>query len=194
MRHNFGILLGAGISYSGELPYDAKTRVKKAYKLLKRDKIQKLILSGGFTSSKFPKISEAKLYEIFLTSKGIPKKNLIMEENSLDTLGNAIFSKKLILKNNLTKDGRKEIALITSSFHMKRSLFVFQYIFGDSFTFTPFRSFPLSTGTLIRKFKEFKKFEATRLFFTNIQKGDHLKSEKLLKTILPLYHSKAGKR
>ena len=41
-----GIVLGGGISKENRIPYDSKTRIKKALKLLKKNKIHRLILSG----------------------------------------------------------------------------------------------------------------------------------------------------
>ena len=69
-----GILLGGGITKKGKIPADALTRAKVALKLLQKNEIQKLVLSGGFTSKKFSKISEARLFTRYFTNKGISKK------------------------------------------------------------------------------------------------------------------------
>ena len=47
-----GIVLGGGITKRGKIPLNAKTRIRKALKLLKNNTIQKLILSGNITVSK----------------------------------------------------------------------------------------------------------------------------------------------
>ena len=72
-----GILLGGGITNKGKISADALTRSKVALKLLQKNKIQKLVLSGGFTNKQFPKLSEARLFVKYFTKKGINRKKLI---------------------------------------------------------------------------------------------------------------------
>ena len=174
-----GILLGGGISNTKNVPYDAKKRAIKAYKMFKKNKIQKLIISGGYTNKKYPKISEAQLLFKFLTQKGIDKKRLILEEKSKDTIGNAIYSKKIIIKQKLSKD----ITIITSNYHMKRSLLVFHHIFGKGYQFTPAKSFPFSRKIITKTIKEFGYIKATKIILLQIPLGDHRKAETVLRKI-----------
>ena len=172
-----GILIGEGISSTGKLPAASITRVKKAYQLLNKNKIQKLILSGGYTSEKFPKISEADLFFKFLTKKSINKKQLIMEKNSIETIGNAVYSKKIILKQKLPK----KIALITSNYHMKKALMVFNHIFEKKYKFTPNKSYLVSSHTIFEIVKEIGNRKITKLALTQVPLGNHQKAERLLK-------------
>ena len=184
-----GILLGVGISKKGTLSHEAKTRVKKAYKLFKKNKINKLILSGGFTSRTYPKISEAKAYQQYLIKKGIKRNQLILEERSKDTIGNAIYSKKVINKNKLnkSKNKQKEITLITSNYHLDRALRVFQHIYGKNYTFIPVKSRPKLLHKIQNMLAEMESVGLDHLFLTQIKKGDHRKAETLLKKELPMY-------
>ncbi len=72
------------------------------------------ILSGGQGSDE--EISEAQCMENFLISHGVPKKNLIKEELSTDTVSNVQNSKRLLSQLGIS-DG---IVCISSEYHIKR--------------------------------------------------------------------------
>ncbi len=181
-----GILLGGGITKKGKIPADALTRAKVALKLLQKNEIQKLVLSGGFTSKKFSKISEARLFTRYFTNKGISKKKIILEEESKDTLGNAIYCKKLFVKQKLSK----QIILITSNYHLKRSLVVFQHIFGKPYKFVGKKSRPFIIHKIQNQLKEMESTGLDDLFISQFKPGDHRKAERLLLKELPIYWKK----
>lgn len=85
-----------------------------------------LILSGGGKNLE----SEADFMGGFLLQKGITNP-LYKETDSLDTKGNALFSKLLMKKENLLE--KKQILLITSNYHAPRSLYFFEALFGPSY-------------------------------------------------------------
>ena len=174
-----GILLGGGITKKGKIPADALTRAKVALKLLQKNETQKLVLSGGFTSKQFPKLSEARLFIRYFTKKGISRRKLILEEESKDTLGNAIYCKKLFVKQKLPK----QIVLITSNYHLKRSLTVFQHIFGKSYKFSGKKSRPFIVHKIQNQLKEMESTGLDDLFISQFKSGDHRKAEKLLISI-----------
>jgi hypothetical protein len=99
----------------------------------------KIILSGLSGLNPNIEISEAKFMFKFLQENNIPKTSMILEENSMDTLGNMIFSyeicQKLILENqgNTVEPENFEpinISLITETFHLGRSKELFLRLFG----------------------------------------------------------------
>lgn len=110
------IVLGAGLK-------DNKPNELLEFRLIKTLEYYKkypntiFILSGGV--GKNEKLSEAKAMENYLIEKGIPKKNLILEENSTSTYENLKFSKE-ILKNLKVKN----IGVISSSFHLYRTKYI----------------------------------------------------------------------
>jgi len=181
-----GILLGGGITNKGKISADALTRSKVALKLLQKNKIQKLVLSGGFTNKQFPKLSEARLFVKYFTKKGINRKKLILEEKSKDTLGNAIYCKKLFVKEKLLK----KIILITSNYHMSRSLTVFQHVFGEEYSFIGKKSKPFIVHKIQNQLKEMESTGLDDLFLSQFKSGDHKKAEKLLVKELPIYWKK----
>jgi uncharacterized SAM-binding protein YcdF (DUF218 family) len=171
-----GVILGGEITNRGKISKDALSRVKKGLKLFKQDKINKFVLSGGFTNQKFPKLSEAKLFKDYLIKHGVPKNKIILEEESKSTLGNAVYCKKLFVKKKLAK----RITLITSDYHMGRALGLFKHVFGKQYKITPVRSKPFLAYKIQNMFAELESYGVDELFLAKVPQGKHEKAEKLL--------------
>ncbi|MFK4480948.1 YdcF family protein [Bacillus sp. RC206] len=77
----------------------------------------KIIVSGGIPAQG---ITEADAMSKWLILKGINKDRIILENKSMDTIENALFT-ILILE----KEGFKNITLVTSASHMRRALTIF---------------------------------------------------------------------
>ena len=63
--------------------------------------------------------SEADLLKRFLIMTGMSEKDILIEEKSVNTRENAVFTKEFLEKNGIATD--QEFVLITSAFHMPRS-------------------------------------------------------------------------
>jgi len=124
------VVFGGGTA-KGMMPPNAKYRVEKAVEL--KDDTKKILMSGykPFEIKKDPTKSEAELMKDFAINLGVDKKNIILEEKSLDTVGNIVFSKFII-----DKKGYKNIAFVSSDFHMKRIENICKDVFGDSYNMT----------------------------------------------------------
>lgn len=122
-----------------------KSRSKKLIELLKNKKLiflkehttlekfwndKVILISGlsGFNPNIPKKYSSAEDVRTFLIHRGIPNKVIIKEEQSLDTLGNIIFSFPII-NNFIIKYKKINLVLITEGFHMKRAKELFLRIF-----------------------------------------------------------------
>jgi uncharacterized SAM-binding protein YcdF (DUF218 family) len=121
------ILLGGGIidnvpDLSGiGVPTDRMLgRIVTAVRLQKKLNLP-IIVSGGKVYQS--KRSEAPIVRRFLIDLGVEKEQIIIEENSRDTYENAKYTKELCLQNNY-----KNPILITSAYHMKRSLLSFKKV------------------------------------------------------------------
>lgn len=139
-----------------------RPRSKKLLQLIRthnlKDDEYKIIISGysGFlldvdTSESF-RISQ------YLISKGINTNNIILEENSMDSLGNMYFSVQKIgtLLYNVDKNSPLTICLVTEQFHMKRAKALFEL-------FTPFL---LITHTnIIFEYQEANSFGISSYFW-----------------------------
>ncbi len=82
----------------------------------------KILISGGSGSISHPNHREASYVKNYLESIQVPDSSIIVENNSKNTYENAVFTKHIL--DSLHFKG--SILLVTSSFHMRRSLAIFQ--------------------------------------------------------------------
>jgi uncharacterized SAM-binding protein YcdF (DUF218 family) len=79
--------------------------------------------------------------------RGVPGKDIIVEEKSVSTYENAIFSKDIVLQQNL-----KSAMIVTSNYHMLRSKMVFERVFkgtGVKLVFCAAKGTSLYNGHLV---------------------------------------------
>jgi hypothetical protein len=98
-------------------------RLAFALPLVRKFSTVPVVLSGGGRTVEL----EARVMYDFLIQHGVAPSRLILETDSLDTVGNAIFTYFALARHSVS--GNK-ILLITSNFHAPRALFLFQQI-GD---------------------------------------------------------------
>jgi uncharacterized SAM-binding protein YcdF (DUF218 family) len=99
------------------------SRVVPAYRLLRMNKAPVIVLSSGswyVTESKERRV-EAQDMRDFLLSLGAPSDALIVEGRSRNTFENARQSAKI-----LKERGQRKILLVTSAFHMRRAVPLFE--------------------------------------------------------------------
>lgn len=139
-NYDVAIVLGGGIANETKWPYDrvhfdpSADRLLQAVQLYKAGKVARILISAGSVSLKSKKneVTEANKSKGFLEKIGIPKEAILLENNSKNTFENAVFSKKILEENKLENS---KIIVITSAYHMKRSLACFkkQGLVVDSF-------------------------------------------------------------
>lgn len=120
LDRDYIIILGCGIREDGTLYPLIQGRVDRAiafYKeqLEKTGKQAILVPSGGKGTDEI--ISEAEAMKNYLLQQGIPKSQILVENQSKNTLENMKFSKKLIEER--TKDAK--VAFSTTNYHVFRS-------------------------------------------------------------------------
>jgi uncharacterized SAM-binding protein YcdF (DUF218 family) len=118
----------AGIILGGMMTYDLKLkkyqfmgpvdRLLQALELYKKGKIRKIVFTGGSGSLTYSYVKEGFLIRNYMLRLGIPPKDMFIESNSLNTHENALFTKPILDRE--LKGGR--FLLITSAYHMRRSL------------------------------------------------------------------------
>jgi uncharacterized SAM-binding protein YcdF (DUF218 family) len=122
-----GIVL-TGVVRKEKLPHDrvyfsdGADRVTHAIQLYKEGKIHKIIISGGTGSFSKSEIREAdQLHEVFLMCE-VPQEDLIIEDQSRNTRESALAVSKIVE----ARFQNSQLLLITSGFHMRRSLGCFR--------------------------------------------------------------------
>lgn len=112
---------------AGDVPIDVSAAaalypatMQRTYAVAKLQKKIKLpvIVSGGAPYSDTPESVAAARY---LAELGVPKDKIITEEASRDTLENAAFTLKICREK-----GYKRVVLVTSAYHMPRSVYLFR--------------------------------------------------------------------
>jgi uncharacterized SAM-binding protein YcdF (DUF218 family) len=97
-------------------------RLFQTLELYHKGRVKQILFSGGSGSIRFPEHKEGVYVKKYLNSIKIPDSSLIMETNSKNTYENAIFSKKIL--DSLHFNG--SILLVTSAYHIPRSMAVFK--------------------------------------------------------------------
>lgn len=78
-----------------------------------------------FAYNSTPLILSGEYSELAVNYVGFP---VIVENESLDTVGNAVFTKRIILENNWT-----DLLVVTSNYHVQRAYKDFRNVYGDNF-------------------------------------------------------------
>lgn len=111
------ITLGNRATKDGPGPL-LKNRIKATQRYLNKNKDTVAVLSGGKTKNDY--IQEAACMYNTLTLEGIDEKRLFIEDTSLSTYENILFSYRIIEEENKEKN----LAIVTDSFHQLRARFI----------------------------------------------------------------------
>ncbi len=109
------IVLGAQVKPNGPST-SFRLRLDKAAEYLRLNENSVCIVSGGKGMDE--PCSEAMCGKDYLTKIGIDEKRILLEDKSVNTKENLLFSKKILPDNNLSN----KVAVSTQDFHMFRSL------------------------------------------------------------------------
>src|SRR5699024_4377841 len=112
-NHAF-IILGYALSDEGEMEDTLLERLKVAEEAAEAYPESKIIVTGGVPKNG---VTEADVMYDWLIEQGIDETRIIKENMATDTIENALFSMDIVNRENL-----KDLTLITSATHMRRSL------------------------------------------------------------------------
>ncbi len=122
------VVLGGGLNSKNEISCMTSLRISKALEL--SSQYDNLLLSGGISyrnkNKSFIK-PESQLMENYLLSNGVSSNKLSQEQDSFDTLSNAFFCRKILDELNIS-----DFKVLTSDFHVDKSKYVFDLVFGSS--------------------------------------------------------------
>ncbi|UJF15886.1 YdcF family protein [Jeotgalibaca sp. MA1X17-3] len=120
LEKDYIIILGSGLLPNGKISLLLKYRLDEALLFHHKQKkrgipLSCIIVSGGKSTDE--SISEATVMKDYLVEKGILEKQIIMEDQSVNTHQNFLYSRDII--GNLTE--HTKIVFITNNFHVLRS-------------------------------------------------------------------------
>lgn len=118
---DFIIVLGSGLLNGDQVPPLLQSRINKALSFYhkqreKSGKRAKIIFSGGQGPNETT--SEAEAMSNFALKNGLPPEDSVLENQSINTAENMLFSKRIMEK---TTDGDYQAVYTTNNFHLLRA-------------------------------------------------------------------------
>ncbi len=168
MKDNLGIVLGYKLKDNGEMTEVLKKRLDKSIEFYKKGKIQKILLSGG-AANRIAGKSETEEMLKYLIQKEIPKNILLKEDRSLDTFGNAYFSKLIVKRHKFD-----EIIIFTSDYHLRRAKIIFEKVFGTKYDlkFVKCGGWTIPLMFFVLSGYENQIYKITKIFLKSSKDGD----------------------
>lgn len=115
--HDAAIVLGAMVRPDGSPSPALVRRVRHGVRLLREGRVGHLLMSGGAVRHAIP---EAHVMRDLALAAGIAPDRVHVEDTSVNTIGNALLSRRLI-----DERGWRRLAVVTDACHMARSLYIF---------------------------------------------------------------------
>ncbi len=131
-KHDIGIVL-TGLTNLQKAPTDrvyfnkGADRVYHALLLYNKKKISKILITGGnlgFDPDNKER-KESEMLKTYFLNSGVPEKDIILETKAQNTHQNASLTKEKLEELGLLD---KKLVLITSAFHMRRSIACFEKV------------------------------------------------------------------
>ena len=132
------VVLGGGLHNDGTPTPSTLARADAAAQLaMERDVA--LIVAGSHGNGPPPVVTEAEFMARRITERGIPRARVFTEDQSRDTVSNAVF----VAERYLAGIEPRKLVIVTSPFHMGRSLATFALVLGPAW---PLEAYPAARG------------------------------------------------
>ena len=181
------VVLNRGLNKDGTLSDASEARVVKAVELYKTGRTSTLITSGAksYSDEHTQKANTAEVMRARAIELGVPANAVILENSSVDTLGNLYCLKKLILEAN----NFRTIAIVSSLDHMGRVKFLSHKVFGEAYEITHIPSDHVLTRFFygLQMTHEAESFLTLSDWLGNVTDGDDKAIFKLMNTKHPAY-------
>jgi uncharacterized SAM-binding protein YcdF (DUF218 family) len=107
------LVLGSVLDIQGKPSAELIGRLSLSLSLYKHNPYSLFLLSGGAAKNG---LTEAAVMQNWLIERGVPQKNIVLEDSSMDTVDNVKYSTSILLNLGITS-----ISLVTGSGHMNRA-------------------------------------------------------------------------
>lgn len=162
------VALGGGIDANGGPTPSTGARAHRAAQLARERPELALICSGAGpegTAAGMP--SEATLMRDLVITAGIASERVALEDESLDTLGNAV----LVAVRYLQDIEPRPLSLITSPFHLERATETFRHVLGYRWQILAVAA-DETPDDVARAPRETRYLQETSVFFAGVRPGD----------------------
>jgi len=117
----------------GGRPVECEPRAVKAAEVYNESKTRYIVPTGGVLwDSPLGYLSEADQMSIYMNRNGVPDNVIIKENEAKTTKENMLYGAKCIL-HNLKDENIKDISIVASAFHMRRSMMLAKYYLPSYF-------------------------------------------------------------
>lgn len=108
--------------------------IKKVYELYQENFVNKILVSGGI--NRITGENEAKIMSKKLIDLGVNVKDIILEDQSSNSLENVLFSKRIIEKQ-IGFENIKKIIAVVKNYHSRRALMTLKKHFPKNLELIP---------------------------------------------------------
>jgi uncharacterized SAM-binding protein YcdF (DUF218 family) len=161
------VVLGGGM-LADSVPAPATlARGRAAADLARAHPEAAIICSGSHGVGRKPRRSEAASMADLIAAKGIDRGRIFLEDQSRDTIGNAVF----VAERYLSTIPPRRVYVVTSPFHLERSVETFRLVLGSAWDIEGVASAPAPDDA--ERAKHERRFlEQTREFLAGISPGE----------------------
>ena len=163
------VVLGGGLLADGTPGPMLILRAQAAARLATEHRRATIIVSGDGRKNRQDPNAKTEAYHLsqLLIQMGIPERRLWIEDESIDTVGNAV----LVFARYLRNRKPRPLYLVTSPFHMERATIAFRGVFGARWRIEPQPSEP-ARDDRIRALMEGGGIDWMQRFFAGVEPGD----------------------
>lgn len=112
------VVLGASVLPSGQPALTLRARTLHAVALYQKGLAKKIICTGGVGD--YPP-SEARAAADLARKKGVPQRDLVLEDKSTSTYENALYTRRICQKR-----GWKSVIVVSDGYHLWRAHYLFR--------------------------------------------------------------------
>ncbi len=177
------VVLACGIDEDGQLHEDPKESVDLAVQIYKEGRAPLIIFSGSlsYKATFTPPLNEAQAMKAYAADQGIPAKDMLIEDDSKDTLGNAYFTKKKYL---VPKNLKYIIVILGPNHSLERVKYIFDKVLGGAYETSFLEHYANRPGESER---EHRSLAILRQWLDTISDGDDKAIYNLMKSKHPAY-------
>ena len=161
------VVLGGGMQPDGTPAASTLARATAGADLAREHPDAAIICSGSHGVGRRPKRSEAASMADIIVAAGVDRARIFLEDQSRDTIGNAVH----VAERYLAAIAPRPIFLVTSPFHLDRSVKTFALVVGPQWPMRGVASEPASDDPERARHEE-RFLEQTRLYLADTTPGD----------------------
>jgi uncharacterized SAM-binding protein YcdF (DUF218 family) len=161
------VVLGGGMLPDGTPASATLARAEAAADLARSHADAAIICSGSHGVGRKPRRSEAASMADLIVERGIDRERIFLEDQSRDTIGNAVY----VADRYLGAIPPRHIYVVTSPFHLERSVETFRLVLGSAWQIEGMASAPAPDDGQRAK-HEPRFLMQTRAFLAGIAPGE----------------------